>query len=138
MIIHKKLFINKEFLFSKAQSETQILVCLTQIIWAAYNTIFVMGFPDLKIPSLNISESLLPFLLQPRNAVSPSDKFPIHHWPVVFSKFEECDAIPHLHKVRGQKFNRPILYQADYYCSDKEAFLPCHFQSIYMLIGNSR
>ena len=63
-----------------------------------------MGFPDLKIPSLEILRRLLTFLSQRRNAVTPEKGNPQYiNGLLYFSKFEKCDAIPHLHKVTGPK-----------------------------------
>ena len=72
-----------------------------------------MGFPDLKIPSLEILRSLLTFLSQRRNAVTPGKNSQYINGLLYFPKFEKCDAIPHLHIVTGriltgQFFNRPI------------------------------
>ena len=58
-----------------------------------------MGFPDLKIPSLEILRSLLTFLSQRRNAKDPQ----YINGLLYFSEFEKCDAIPHLHKVTDRK-----------------------------------
>ena len=75
-----------------------------------------MGFPNLKIPPLEILRSLLTFLSQRRNAVTKNPQY--INGLLYFSKFEKCDAIPHLHKVTGriltgQLFNRPITIAQD-------------------------
>ena len=80
----------------------------------SYELNFYRGFPNLKIPSLEILKSLLTFLSQHRNAVNPPPP-PQKNFQYItdllhFSKFEKCDAILHLCKVTGPNLTGQLLW----------------------------